>query len=786
MNSYLKYIFLLSAIIAGFINPKSHCQGWEKNGLSELISEIHESIVIQTDRSTYADGEEIWFSASCFINGRKPEIILSRVLYVELYNQHSESIFRGKYDMPGNTCQGSFTIPEETRSGVYFLRAYTAFMRNFAPENFFTTTINIVNPQLPPDWVIHHQDEIRVVAEKIGTGKDENLRCALKISPALINKAKKVEVAGIPDAARRPIDAEECGVAYFTLPAMIENKPFVIVTLNNGDTLSQEIEYHANPALTISTRWDPENLVAEMTGKPPLESQFTLTAYSAGYIKMVSAEQKVTNGKTIFVLPRQKLAQGLNYLALADDRQQTVRLTIVYNFYQPEGFLVVKTNKDVYRCREKVEIQLEGISHPGDVQKLAFLMVVRKKGTAQRISVNPITTAHIQNPILLSSLLIQGKYPGKPDDELIRAICMLQSATLDIADFEKNTTKYRNLVLEYLPEIRGITINGKVLDKPSHQPIEGLTVYSSALYGNPQVNVYKTRNEGRFVIPLHQMEDSYDVFICPSPYVSGSAEILVNQDFAGSYPEFKPVAFPFDSTSRLFLNGLINNARINAVFNLPEVHEKIKVKTAPLYFGTEKTVIRPDDYISLKNMKEVFTEIIPVVKVRKSGNRHRLIVTDDHANFLPGAPLILIDNMPVFDADQVLQIHPSQVDRIEVINKVYVLGDHPLNGIIMIFTKTDNFGGIERPAQSVFAEFQTLEKTKPFSSPEYLSEKERSSPKPDFRNVLYWNPQVNSSVPENSLGFYASDFQGDYEIIIQGVDKEGKIIFGKSEFTVAR
>jgi hypothetical protein len=180
-----------------------------------------------------------------------------------------------------------------------------------------------------------------------------------------------------------------------------------------------------------------------------------------------------------------------------------------------------------------------------------------------------------------------------------------------------------------------------------------------------------------------------------------------------------------------------------------------------------------DDYINLKSMKEVFTEIIPVVKVRKSGNRQKLIVTDDHANFLPGSPLLLIDNMPVFDPDKVMQIHPSQVEKIEVINKVYVLGDQAINGIIMIFTKTDNFGGIDRPSQSVFAEFQTMAPSDNFTAPVYPTEKEFNSPLPDFRNVLLWN-----------LDFYTSDSPGEYEIIVRGFSEDGTPFIGKNSFSV--
>jgi len=732
MKKHLKYCFFLAGILFGNFYYTGVCQGWDDGKTSGLMHEVRESIILHSDRTIYAAGEEVWFSANYFINGKEPEVLLSRVLYVELYNQFEETVFKGKFNLDEKGCRGSFQIPEETRSGVYFLRAYTAYMRNFAVEDFFIATITIVNPQLPPDLVSDQKKEIAVVTKNEGI------------------------------------------------------EQWIKVTLKNGDTLLKKVPTNINPAFALKTSWEKENLVVEMSGKPPLESQLILFAYSAGYREMSSAKPKSITGNTTFVLPREKLAPGLNYLVLKDERQQIIRLLVVYNFQPITPEIPVKTDKSQYKTREKVEVNLDFEESMDNAEFTVCSVVVLKKGTCGFSRENTITMAHIENPILLSCFLLQGNYPGKPDDELIQAISMLQSSKLNIDAFNRSVQKNGHPTLEFLPEIRGLTISGKVSDKNTHSPLINSPIYSSVLFDNPQVNIYNTRSDGRFVLTMHEVTGLQDIYLCPAPESSGSPEIMVNQDFSATYPVLQPVAFAYDSTDADFLKELVFNARINSTYGTSVIAEKEKTKLSPVYFGNEKTVIYLDDYISLKSMKEVFTEIIPVVKVRKSGNKHRLIVTDDHANFLPGSPLLMVDNMPVFDADLMLAIHPSQVEKIEVINKVYVLGDRAINGIIMIYTKTDNFGGITRPSQSVFAEFQALTTEKDFKMPVYADEKTVKSPVPDFRNLVFWNPETVISGLENSIHFYTPDNQGDFEIIFRGIKPDGTQVSGYGFFSVAR
>ncbi|MCD4663641.1 MAG: hypothetical protein K8R68_00120 [Bacteroidales bacterium] len=61
---------------------------------------------------------------------------------------------------------------------------------------------------------------------------------------------------------------------------------------------------------------------------------------------------------------------------------------------------------------------------------------------------------------------------------------------------------------------------------------------------------------------------------------------------------------------------------------------------------------------------------------------------------------------------------------------------------------------------------------------------EKNNRIPDFRTLLYWNPELLISQGDNTLNFYTSDNTGDYDIIVRGVTKNGKICFGKGSISI--
>lgn len=64
-----------------------------------------------------------------------------------------------------------------------------------------------------------------------------------------------------------------------------------------------------------------------------------------------------------------------------------------------------------------------------------------------------------------------------------------------------------------------------------------------------------------------------------------------------------------------------------------------------------------------------------------------------------------------------------------------------------------------------------------FYAPAYDTEQKLSGNFPDYRTTLYWNPTIHlDDTGQATVEFYTSDAPADYDISIEGVSQNGKII----------
>ncbi len=104
-----------------------------------------EQVTLHLDRNVCLAGETIWFKAWCFVDGQLGRE-LSRVLYVELFDEEGTAIVQNKYLLRGHKAAGAIQVPVDAPTRYYYLKAYTRYMRNFSPAHFHYQQLTIVNP----------------------------------------------------------------------------------------------------------------------------------------------------------------------------------------------------------------------------------------------------------------------------------------------------------------------------------------------------------------------------------------------------------------------------------------------------------------------------------------------------------------------------------------------------------------------------------------------------------------------------------------------------------------
>lgn len=106
-----------------------------------------ERVELFTDRTLYITGETILFSAYLQSENGANQTELSRVIYCELITPDGNKITGKKCLLTESITSGNLDIPDDISTGIYYLRAYTKFMRNFGPLYYHYTRLKIINPR---------------------------------------------------------------------------------------------------------------------------------------------------------------------------------------------------------------------------------------------------------------------------------------------------------------------------------------------------------------------------------------------------------------------------------------------------------------------------------------------------------------------------------------------------------------------------------------------------------------------------------------------------------------
>jgi hypothetical protein len=118
-------------------------------GIDSLVKVMNNNIIalenvyVETDRCDYLSGDTIWFSAFALDNLHMDSTSLSKILYTDLINADNKLEKHLKLIIRNGRAKGDFALNKDIKNGIYRLRAYTQYMRNFQSEYLFEKDIPI-------------------------------------------------------------------------------------------------------------------------------------------------------------------------------------------------------------------------------------------------------------------------------------------------------------------------------------------------------------------------------------------------------------------------------------------------------------------------------------------------------------------------------------------------------------------------------------------------------------------------------------------------------------------
>ncbi|WP_430933887.1 hypothetical protein [Saccharicrinis sp. 156] len=324
----------------------------------------------------------------------------------------------------------------------------------------------------------------------------------------------------------------------------------------------------------------------------------------------------------------------------------------------------------------------------------------------------------------------------------------------------------------FMPEINGLAISGTVLNSTDKQPVDNALVSLALLGKNPVFEIVYTDIKGRFYLQVPDKTGADELFINAEKN-DLNLTIEIDLDFCNRAVNLNHVEFSLSEKEKLVAEEICINAQINQLFeSVSELDNTNVEKDGVSFFGEPDKTFYTEEYIDLVSIKDFIHELIPEIKNAKE--KLTLFSNNGQINSLRSQPfLLLVDNVSISDEDVFLNIITSKVERIELINSGYIVGDQAYCGIISVFSKNNDMAGVELPKNGMFFKCALLDKNKKVIGAE--SENPADSISPDRRNCLFWDSNLSfNDALTQYYSFSTSDIPGTYQIIVHGIDKNGE------------
>lgn len=757
---------------------------WDLTGQEKQIIEkdtcYQETIILNTDREIYVAGEKIWFKLNCYVENFGTDTLLSKIVYLELYDFQSNTIVKEKYRLVNNKATGFLNLPIDINTGNYYLRAYTLFMRNFSPQSTPTSFICVLNPEKPIAFADSLAEEVLIVPDGGKLIKGVSTKLAIRIGQGLNKKIKEAVVVNNETEIIK-FSPFKNGLAAFEFTPVDNSPHFLKFKLDDSSVVSKQLPPISEYGFIMQSELKDSQLIITLVsnGNDPSNEK-----------NIFSLELKDENFKSFYIsklrfnesikIDYVKLPNRLIYIVLRNQEGKDIYVSSkIIEKIKPVELQIIK-NKESFLPREHVELRLISMA---SIDKLDDVQISAVK-TGTYSTLEKLLPLHLlYNPVFLSNYL---KTNDINSDILKAQLDVLQTLYLPIYNSASFMEALRHTYnSEWLPELRDVGIRGTIVEKGTKNPLNNIMVYASVIGDKNQFHVFKTDIDGVFYFSLSHLLKKQNIFITTRPIDTVQVEILINNDFSTRYPTTTFIPMDFVNNEKQLFEEINFNHQVNKSFNYKI--DEIGVNQLYSFVPVEdhEFSVELKEFIKIPVMSEIFNEIVPLVSSRKTGGTYHLNVYDKKYSVLYQDPLVLVDGVPVFDINEVMKISPENVDKINVNTTKYYIGDYTLNGLIRLYTKTKNFAGISFPVESVFLDYQTITPESYPVFPDY-GKGLKSSRIPDFRNLLFWDAKLKLTESMNTISFYTSDAYGDYDIIIRGYDKHGNCIFGKTKIGVEK
>lgn len=340
-----------------------------------------------------------------------------------------------------------------------------------------------------------------------------------------------------------------------------------------------------------------------------------------------------------------------------------------------------------------------------------------------------------------------------------------------IEDFKNSKTKKEIQAFTPNNKIKvynRLFLRGKLTEKSSGEPVNNETMLLSVPDSIAYINYAHTDSLGEFKFLLNDFYGLQDMIIQTidkkKNYNIEIYPILL------AAPTKIPFYVPVEVEESEFVKLAVTRATIHKAYGKPAISKPGMVVSKFPFYGKTEVKVYPSEYVDLDDFEEIAWEILPMVKYRREQGVTSVRLWAPENKTFYGNPWLLVDGIPVFNAENLNVLDSKKIDWIELQPQIRCYGDLLIEGVLAIGTYNRNFTDVALPKNAVRMQVNTY----------YDNNTNSTIERPLFSDILYWNPTLK----EKQVTVKTSSEKGTYAAVLQTVDSQGKPQRSIFNFTV--
>ena len=569
--------------------------------------------------------------------------------------------------------------------------------------------------------------------------------------------------------------SEHNGMGIFTMNPVNNETYYVTVRTNDSITKRFDLPAIEPKGISIAMSHYKQEIRYEIQKTEATEwpQKLFLLAHTRGKLAIL---QPINPKRTFGKMNDSLFTEGITHFMLIDEQGNALSERLIFVPDHKPNQWQITTDQPTYGKREKVSLQIAAKDSEGNPVKGTFSVSI-----TDRKSIQPDSLADN----ILSNLLLTSDLKGYVEDPAFYFLNQ-DARTLRSIDYLMMTHGWRRHKMENVlrtPSLnftnyieKGQTISGRIMGFFGANVKKGPICVLAPKYNI--IATTETDEKGQFIVNTSFRDST--TFLVQARTKKGFAGVDILMD-----PPQYPVAThkaPYFNGATTFMEDYLMNTRDQyymeggmRVYNMKEVTvtaKRERPSSKSIYTGGINTYTVEEDRLQGYGQTAFdAASRLPSVTITNGSEIHI------RNNSEPA--IIVIDDIVYEDASDILKdIQVSDMSSISLLRgaDAVILGPRASGGAVVITLK-DPRNLPARPAQGIIT-YTPLgySESVEFYHPTYDTPEKKNAQRSDFRSTVYWNPELRLDAEgKATIEYYTPDSTAPEDIIIEGVDKNGKV-----------